>query len=183
MGSRKRKAAVLEEVQKDGSELRALSEDFRGDFDIVLAAVKQHGLCLQHAADSCRSNREIVMAAVQRHGWALRYAADSCRSDREIVLKAVHQIGDALLFAADGLLEDASFAPEAKMERFLLKITMLSGRSTLVATHRRWANDLEAVLQRCCARLGRVKCSSMALKKCQRVQRCSIGQASSLVGR
>eukprot|EP00971_Amphidinium_carterae_P328875 6460982-Amphidinium_carterae.1 len=37
----------------------------------------------------------------------------------------------AIGFAADELLEDASFATEAKMQFYLLKLSMLSARSTV----------------------------------------------------
>eukprot|EP00971_Amphidinium_carterae_P125011 2476677-Amphidinium_carterae.1 len=53
-------------------------------------------------------------------------------------------VGKAFRFAADDLLEDPSFATEAKRRYHLLKLTMLSGRSTVVAalSHCYWKVDL-----------------------------------------
>eukprot|EP00971_Amphidinium_carterae_P016107 317412-Amphidinium_carterae.1 len=59
----------------------------------------------------------------------------------------------ALEYAADCLLEDATFATEVKREYYhLLKLTLLSGRSTVVAAESDW--DAETVLARCRRRLN-----------------------------
>eukprot|EP00971_Amphidinium_carterae_P174655 3462040-Amphidinium_carterae.1 len=51
------------------------------------------------------------------------------------------------------MLEDPTFATEAKREEFhLLKLRMLSGRSTVVAARSAWI--IEIVLERCCSRLN-----------------------------
>eukprot|EP00971_Amphidinium_carterae_P105146 2082040-Amphidinium_carterae.1 len=47
----------------------------------------------------------------------------------------IHSVS-ALEFAADGLLEDRCFAMEAKSQHHLVKVTPLSGRSTVVAASR-----------------------------------------------
>eukprot|EP00971_Amphidinium_carterae_P028055 552270-Amphidinium_carterae.1 len=46
----------------------------------------------------------------------------------------MEQDNQALQYAGDALLEDELFASEAKKRFHLLKITMLSGRSTVVAS-------------------------------------------------
>eukprot|EP00971_Amphidinium_carterae_P325842 6456341-Amphidinium_carterae.1 len=61
------------------------------------------------------SDCEVVLAAVRENALALKYARE------------------ALYFAADDLLEDATFRTEARRLFYLLKLTMLSGRSTVVA--------------------------------------------------
>eukprot|EP00971_Amphidinium_carterae_P095767 1895138-Amphidinium_carterae.1 len=58
----------------------------------------------------------------------------------------------ALLWAADELLEDPTFATEAKGDLHLLKLTMLSGSSTVVAAYGDWS--VESVLTWCRWRLG-----------------------------
>eukprot|EP00971_Amphidinium_carterae_P251486 4992025-Amphidinium_carterae.1 len=58
----------------------------------------------------------------------------------------------ALPLAADCLLEDPTFATEAKRLRHLLKVAMLSGRSTVVAAL--GCEDVEDVLNWCRMRLG-----------------------------
>eukprot|EP00971_Amphidinium_carterae_P182463 3621146-Amphidinium_carterae.1 len=59
----------------------------------------------------------------------------------------------ALEHVADELLEDSSFAAEVKSEHhiFILKITMLSGRSTVVAPAEGF--NLTAVLEWACSKL------------------------------
>eukprot|EP00971_Amphidinium_carterae_P096270 1904943-Amphidinium_carterae.1 len=59
------------------------------------------------------------------------YAAEALRADREVVQAAVQDNADALQWAADEMLEDPSFATAAKRNFHLLKLTMLSGRSTV----------------------------------------------------
>eukprot|EP00971_Amphidinium_carterae_P284314 5644869-Amphidinium_carterae.2 len=54
--------------------------------------------------------------------------------------------------AADCLLEDPTFAMEAKREFRLLKLTMLSGRSTVVRAES--SNDVRFVDAACRSRLG-----------------------------
>eukprot|EP00971_Amphidinium_carterae_P166211 3294434-Amphidinium_carterae.1 len=74
------------------------------------------------------------------------------RGDRDVVAAAVQKDGDALRFAADDLLEDPTFATVAKRRFLLLKLTMLSGRSTVVAAGYYWnAGD---VLAGCRCKLG-----------------------------
>eukprot|EP00971_Amphidinium_carterae_P111152 2201703-Amphidinium_carterae.1 len=64
--------------------------------------------------------------------WALPSSMPR-RADPQVVKAAVRNSADALRCAADALLEDPGFATEAKRRFFLLKVTMLSGRSTVVA--------------------------------------------------
>eukprot|EP00971_Amphidinium_carterae_P302532 6011711-Amphidinium_carterae.1 len=58
----------------------------------------------------------------------------------------------ALDYAADCLLEDPTFATEAKRQFHLLKLTMLSGRSMVVTAN--GDMDVEEVLQECHRRLN-----------------------------
>eukprot|EP00971_Amphidinium_carterae_P203949 4047363-Amphidinium_carterae.1 len=57
-----------------------------------LEDVKRNGLNLRDVPARYRADREIVLAAVQQNGQALKYAAEECKADREIVLAAVQQI-------------------------------------------------------------------------------------------
>eukprot|EP00971_Amphidinium_carterae_P119560 2368738-Amphidinium_carterae.1 len=58
----------------------------------------------------------------------------------------------AIRFAADELLEDATFATEAKRQFYLLKLSMLSARSTVVAAESHWS--VKNVLATCRKGLG-----------------------------
>eukprot|EP00971_Amphidinium_carterae_P096855 1917272-Amphidinium_carterae.1 len=63
----------------------------------------------------------MVLTAVRQNGSALMYATEALKADREVVLTAVQQFPGSLGFAADGLLEDPTFATEAKTRGYLLK--------------------------------------------------------------
>eukprot|EP00971_Amphidinium_carterae_P291073 5779919-Amphidinium_carterae.1 len=85
--------------------------------------------------------------------------AEECKGDREIVPAAVGQNGLALKFAAeerttDQLLLDSTFVPEVKRNWWILKVSMLSCRSTVVLarSHNRHSS-LDLVL-RCYYPLG-----------------------------
>mmetsp|Transcript_30187 Transcript_30187/g.66422 ORF Transcript_30187/g.66422 Transcript_30187/m.66422 type:complete len:142 (+) Transcript_30187:487-912(+) len=93
----------------------------------------------------------MVLTAVRQNGSALMYATEALKADREVVLTAVQQFPGSLGFAADGLLEDPTFATEAKTRGYLLKVTMLSGRSavmtamgyeTVISVHREFRSKL-----------------------------------------
>eukprot|EP00971_Amphidinium_carterae_P041499 814841-Amphidinium_carterae.1 len=131
--------------------LEFAAEELQGDREIVLVAVQDDGHALQYATEALRGDHKIVLAAVQKDGGALRYATEAVRADPEIVQAAVQEYEFAFRFAADCLLEDANFATEAN-RYYLLKLTMLSGRSTVVAADDFWT--AEVVLEECCFRLG-----------------------------
>eukprot|EP00971_Amphidinium_carterae_P112077 2219972-Amphidinium_carterae.1 len=102
-------------------------------------------------------SREHVLEAVKVHWTAFEYVgkvwtSDHEVGDREIVLAAVQQNRNALLYAADELLEDPTFAPERKTRHYLLKLTMLSGRSAVVAACIYWNES--SVLAMCRRRHG-----------------------------
>eukprot|EP00971_Amphidinium_carterae_P149489 2963969-Amphidinium_carterae.1 len=67
-------------------------------------------------------------------------------------MAAIMQNLKALEWASDELLQDSAFAPDAKQRVRMLKITMLSGRSTYLVL--RFYDSPEQILQRCCKRLG-----------------------------
>eukprot|EP00971_Amphidinium_carterae_P284020 5639015-Amphidinium_carterae.1 len=79
------------------------------------------------------------------------WADSSCKSDHEIVLAAVKRNGLALQWAADPLLEDCTFAAGQKRMYYLLKITLLSGRYTIVAHNN---GTLDTAIRMCMKRLG-----------------------------
>mmetsp|Transcript_63368 Transcript_63368/g.117861 ORF Transcript_63368/g.117861 Transcript_63368/m.117861 type:complete len:232 (+) Transcript_63368:30-725(+) len=168
---------VLDAVQRDGSYLRFATQ-CRGDREIVLAAVRQYGWALQFADEECQNDREIVLAAVQMHwaallfaaetqrgdreivltavqeNWrALQHAADRCRNDRDLVLIAMEQDAMSFVYAGDALLEDRTFATDIRRQFYLLRITLLSGRSTIVASPTHRVEYTEAIIRRCCERL------------------------------
>eukprot|EP00971_Amphidinium_carterae_P345055 6485787-Amphidinium_carterae.1 len=150
---------------------------FQADLQVVMAAVQSWGYAIRYAADELKSNRAVVLAAVRREGCALKLVP-SWRNDREIVLAAVKSNGHALEMAsgelkadpaivlaaiqqesyqpilehaADELILDSTFAEEAKKKFHILKISMISGRSTAVLS--RGFDRSTAIIEKCCKRL------------------------------
>eukprot|EP00971_Amphidinium_carterae_P259014 5140343-Amphidinium_carterae.1 len=131
--------------------LQDAAEECKADRTIVLAAVKRNGWSLQCAAVECKADHEIVLAAVQQNGYALYFAAKECQADREIGMAAVEAEPLAVQFASDELLLDSTFAPEAKQHWYILKVSLLSGRSTVVLGE--VCDSVEDIVGRCCGRL------------------------------
>eukprot|EP00971_Amphidinium_carterae_P281318 5585369-Amphidinium_carterae.1 len=125
----------LEAVHSWGDALEFVPARYKADREIVLAAVQQNGSALGYAAEECKADHEIVMAAVQQNWQALYFAAEECQEDREIAMAAVHRDHRAILCIGAGLKLDSTFAPEAKRRWCILKLSMLSGQSTVVVAY------------------------------------------------
>src|SRR5277367_2273834 len=80
-------AEALREAHEEGT----ISEGFRDDRDVVLAAVRRNGWALAIASENLRADREVVLAAVRQNGWILDRASEDLRADREVVITAVKQ--------------------------------------------------------------------------------------------
>eukprot|EP00971_Amphidinium_carterae_P012211 240272-Amphidinium_carterae.1 len=126
-------------------------------------------MALQHATEALRADREVVLAAV-----AQNFKGSALRPDPAVVLPAVQNDGvanshpaahiprqGALNYAADCLLEDPTFATEAKRQFHLLKLTMLSGTSTVVAVGSHW--DVQSLLHKARERLAALDGTTMEL--------------------
>ncbi|CAK9011112.1 Calcium-dependent protein kinase 26 [Durusdinium trenchii] len=81
--------------------LQDLSEELRGDKELVLAAVSANGWCLEFASFLLRGDRDVAMAAVQSDAAALEFVSESLKRDRGVVLAAAQRNGWALAFAPD----------------------------------------------------------------------------------
>jgi len=138
-------------VQQSGLALEIAAAACKADRQIVLVAVQGNGCALQHAADKCKADHEIVLAAVQQNVHALQFAAQECKADRAFVLAAAQHDPLAIHYASDELLLDHTFAPEAKQDWYILKVSMLSGRSTVVMGE--GDDNADPIVRRCCSRL------------------------------
>eukprot|EP00971_Amphidinium_carterae_P147616 2925763-Amphidinium_carterae.1 len=112
--------------------------------DALLEAGQENGFHLCEVVEHHWRDHEIVLAAVRRTGLALRAAAEEVQRDRDIVLAAVEDDPHAFL--------DGTFAPEVKEAVYILKIAMLSGRSTVLVS--KGHDFLDSMVERCCRRLG-----------------------------
>eukprot|EP00971_Amphidinium_carterae_P205706 4082216-Amphidinium_carterae.1 len=154
---------VMAAVAQDGQALRWAAACCQCDREIVALAVNEDGFALRWAADMWKGNHDIVLGAVRKNGSSLQFAAKTCTFDPEIVLTAVNQNAIAIEWASDDLLEDGSFAPDAKRSCFILKITLMSGRYAVIASLEDNYESMEEVLASCRHKLGLVKQGSERL--------------------
>ncbi len=106
----------LAAASKDGLLLKNFPEEYKNDKEIVLEAVRKDGNALEYASKKMQSHFEIVLNAVRQKGKSLGYAAEILRDDRDIVLTAVKQDGQALEFASEELKNDIEIVTEAIRE-------------------------------------------------------------------
>mmetsp|Transcript_49094 Transcript_49094/g.90564 ORF Transcript_49094/g.90564 Transcript_49094/m.90564 type:complete len:190 (-) Transcript_49094:8-577(-) len=154
---RSERELALAAVRKDWLSLESVPEIFKADHEVVLTAVKSNGEALMCASENCQADREIVLAAVKTWGQALQCASEGCKCDREIVEMAVEQDMLALGSAGDSLLDDSSFAVEARRHFWILRVFLLSGRHTYFLWQQVLSSefiDTAVVITSCCKRLG-----------------------------
>lgn len=93
-------------LQRWSRRLKVPPDEFRGDRDLMLAAVEQCGSALRLAAEELLQDREFILSSMRRNGAALQYASEECRQDREIVLAAATEQGTAVQWACEELRQD-----------------------------------------------------------------------------
>ena len=107
------KAEALLIVESDGFALEYVSNEFKNNREVVLAAVNRNSEALKFASHELRADPEVVMAAVKENGYSLAYASAELRADRDIVIAAVERDGYALEYASDALKADREVVLEA----------------------------------------------------------------------
>jgi hypothetical protein len=85
-----KKEFVLNSIRDCGKILILLNKEFRGDYDIVLAAVNSYGYALSAASENLRCNKEIALAAVKSEGYAYEALCDQLKFDKEILKAAIY---------------------------------------------------------------------------------------------
>lgn len=93
------RAAAIESVSIQGTNLQGLPKVFRSDKLTVMAAVHQNGLAFEHAGDDLRADKDVAIEAAMQNGASLFFAAPALRDDVDVVLAAVKSKGIALSFA------------------------------------------------------------------------------------
>ncbi len=101
---------VIRLVQKDGMELKDLSEEFQKSKLVVLAAVKQNDMALEHASDSLKKDKEVALAVVGKNGLALQFAGDRLKTDQAFIqeLKKLPSV-DFLQYVPQSWKENCQF--------------------------------------------------------------------------
>ena len=72
--------------------MRFVTENFKSDRGVVLAAVQQNGLALEFALFSPRKSRDVLLAAVQNNGLALQFAQEKMKNDEEVAIRALSHV-------------------------------------------------------------------------------------------
>mmetsp|Transcript_12450 Transcript_12450/g.28199 ORF Transcript_12450/g.28199 Transcript_12450/m.28199 type:complete len:187 (+) Transcript_12450:129-689(+) len=124
-----------------------------GGFATLSAPASNAVLALELAAEEAKRDHATVLAAVLEDGRALQHAAAELQGNRDIVSAAVEQNEHVLEFAADALLEDETFAVEAREWYYFFRIVALSGRSCCIALHL-FCADKRTLLEESCRKLG-----------------------------
>mmetsp|Transcript_52808 Transcript_52808/g.106032 ORF Transcript_52808/g.106032 Transcript_52808/m.106032 type:complete len:280 (+) Transcript_52808:84-923(+) len=100
------RARALLAVSINGYELKNMSEQWRADRGVVLAAVQQCGEAMRFASSELVQDRVVVLAAVLANPWALRFAAQHVKGDKHVVIAAVRQDPGVIEFASAGVKRD-----------------------------------------------------------------------------
>lgn len=111
------RSVAFASVTKDGHILALLSNRFKSDKELVLAAVRSRGLALEHAPLIFRNDPEIVSAAVLNCAGAFMFADLLLCSDQAFVLNIVGQKAMALEFATLELKDDFKVVMRAVMSQ------------------------------------------------------------------
>jgi hypothetical protein len=115
------KQETIAKLQLNGKQLEFVPQ-FKGDKDVVLAAVKQNGEALKFASEELQGDKGFMMAVVAQNGVALEFASEELQGDKEVVMAAVKQNGVALNYVSEELKADKEFMMAAvKQNRFALK--------------------------------------------------------------
>lgn len=103
------KEVVLAAVKEFGYNFRHASDTLKNDRPFVLEVLEQEGTpsCsgLKFASEDLKSDKQFILEAVKRNGFSLEWASDDLRNDKEVVLEAVRQYGFAYQHASAGIQE------------------------------------------------------------------------------
>ena len=100
-------------IKENPEALAYVSDNFKDDPKMALAAVKSYGSALYHVSQYLQGNRRIVLAAVKDNPKALIYAADHLKDDYIIVKIAVKNFGPLLFHASKDLQNNFKIVFEA----------------------------------------------------------------------
>jgi len=90
---------ALKKVQENGYELENLSDEFKKNKKIVIAAVTNNGHALQYADDSLKKDKKFILEVVKIAGYSIKYADKKLKADKEVALAAIKQDVEALKYA------------------------------------------------------------------------------------
>mmetsp|Transcript_41646 Transcript_41646/g.75587 ORF Transcript_41646/g.75587 Transcript_41646/m.75587 type:complete len:377 (+) Transcript_41646:184-1314(+) len=132
---------VLSAIAHQGNAIRFASERLKRDHDTVLAAVTNQWQAIELVPEEPRADREIIMTALRQNSETLLHTSKELLKDPDFVKEAVKLSGGLALQCADPSLQcDENFleelmdelGPVRSKDIYILRITMLSGRSCVV---------------------------------------------------
>ena len=116
----KTKAAALKHLAAGENFKNKVFDLFRGDKEVVLAAISEDFEAFLHASNELKSDKEFVLAAVEAStDWedsVFKFASSELRADKEVVLAAVSLDSAALYHASEELQADKEFVLAAVSE-------------------------------------------------------------------
>mmetsp|Transcript_70354 Transcript_70354/g.131612 ORF Transcript_70354/g.131612 Transcript_70354/m.131612 type:complete len:317 (+) Transcript_70354:3-953(+) len=129
---------VLAAVYHDGYAFRFASKQLLDDKEVAKAAVSTDQEALEWASEQLQNDKDIVMTAVTYHGGALRHASSRLKLDKEVLLVALRTWAFGVNILCPSLETDTDILDAALQDSasFVLRVTMLSGRSRLCAFSR-----------------------------------------------
>lgn len=78
------KQSTISAVRLDSSAYSSVSEVWRNDLDVSLAAINQNANLLEYASDELKNDRTLVFAAAKKSSSALQYASPRLRAEFEL---------------------------------------------------------------------------------------------------
>ncbi len=103
MDAKSSRKQVLDQVRKNGSDIRLANPIFKNDKEIVLAAIKQYPNAFYHVHKDMKDDFEVVMSAVSESGSMLMYVSERLRSNITVVEAALNNFGRALEYVLEPL--------------------------------------------------------------------------------
>ncbi|MGU4699148.1 DUF4116 domain-containing protein [Burkholderia cepacia] len=107
------KEIVMAAMKNDSGVIANAHKKLRADREVMLEAVKASGLNLEYASDELKKDYELVLEAVKSHAYAIKYADPSLCANKEIMLEAVFRDGQLLSYASNDLKNDVDVVQTA----------------------------------------------------------------------
>lgn len=113
---------IISMLEKDGTQLRGLHDDWKKDVELVRVAMRQNLECLFYVSeelagdpnimhDAGLDQKETALQAVRTCWRALLFASEQIRNDPEVVFAAIEDFdSSALIYASKALRADRTFA-------------------------------------------------------------------------
>ncbi len=119
----KTKATALKHLAAGENFKKKVFDLFRGDKEVVLAAVSNSVISLQYASPTLLNDKEFILAAISNNAFSLVFASLELKADKEVVLAAVSNDSRVLWCASDEIRElvDHSSNPAAKLQSLIEK--------------------------------------------------------------